>query len=347
MTASYRITTGDGRSTEELVAAGHYGYAHSCVDSENFPVRKAEAGRLREIVLLAFDHDVTSDEATTDAARLGLERPTYEDALYFGIAYPDVQREGPVIFLHDPWFGFFGRRDVLCLWSNAGRRELGLEGFDDRWGREYRFAFVRAGEARAMSTRLATVDSDTTGDPARFQTLGDLERELATFRSPRDGGRVALIVRRGEGGLREVPERVWLSPETGVTGDTWGRQPNRRQDMQIAVMQADVAELVANGQPLTLFGDSLFLDLDLSTANLPAGSRVRVGGAVLEVTPVPHNGCRKFQGRFGQDALRFVSMKELRHRNLRGIYMQVVEPGEAGPGDPVAVVVRPAASAQP
>jgi MOSC domain len=347
MTACYRIGPGDGRSTEELVAAGDYGYAHSCVNSENFPARTAQAGEPREIVLLAFDHAITSDEATTAAGRLGLGRPTYEDALYFGIAYPDVQREGPVIFLHDPWFGFFGRRDVLCLWSNAGRRELGLEGFDDRWGPEYRFAFVRAGEDRAMTARVATVDADTMGDSARFRALGDLERALATFRSPKDGGRVALIVRRGEGGVREVPERVWLSPETGVTGDSWGRQPNRRPDMQIAVMQADVAELVANGQPLTLFGDSLFLDLDLSTPNLPAGSRVRIGGAVLEVTPVPHNGCRKFQGRFGQDALRFVSMKELRHRNLRGIYMQVVEAGEAGPGDPVAVLARPAASAQP
>jgi MOSC domain-containing protein YiiM len=347
MTASYRITTGDGRSTEELVAAGHYGYAHSCVDSENFPVRKVEAGQVREIVLLAFDHDVTSDEATTAAARVGLERPTYEDALYFGIAYPDVQRERPVVFLHDPWFGFFGRRDVLCLWSNAGRRELGLEGFDDRWGRQYRFAFARAGEAGAMTARLATVDSETTGDPGRFRTLADLERELGNLRASRESGRVALIVRRGEGGLRETPDRIWLSPETGVTGDTWGRQPNRGQDMQIAVMQADVAELVANGQPLTLFGDSLFLELDLSTPNLPAGSRVRVGGAVLEVTPVPHNGCRKFQGRFGQDALRFVSMKELRHRNLRGIYMRVVEPGEAGPGDAVEVMGRPAATAQP
>lgn len=46
-------------------------------------------------------------------------------------------------FLHEPWVGFFGRRDVLCLWSNAGRRELGLEGFDDPWSRSHRFAFVR------------------------------------------------------------------------------------------------------------------------------------------------------------------------------------------------------------
>ena len=111
--------------------------------------------------------------------------------------------------------------------------------------------------------------------------------------------------------------------------------------MQIAVMQTAVAELIANGQTLTLFGDNLFLELDLSAANLPAGSRLRVGGAVLEVTPMPHNGCRKFQARFGQDALRFVSVMQLRHRNLRGIYMRVVEPGDVQPGDAVEVLARP------
>lgn len=153
VTDSYRITTGDGRSTEELVQAGSYGYAHSCVTSENFPARHFGGRRAREIVLLEFDHDVTSEEAIAQAVQLGLERPMYEDALYFGMAYPDVQRERPVVFLHDPWFGFSGRRDVLCLWSNASRRELGLEGFDDPWSRNYRFAFVRRHEdARSSST---------------------------------------------------------------------------------------------------------------------------------------------------------------------------------------------------
>ncbi len=142
-TRIYRVTVGDGRSTEELVAAGNYGYAHSCVTSENFPVKRSGGELVREITLLEFDHGVTSEEAMTEAAGLGLERPAYEDALYFGIEYPDVQGEGPVIFLHDPWVGFFGRRDVLCLWSNAGRRELGLEGFDDQWSANHRFAFVR------------------------------------------------------------------------------------------------------------------------------------------------------------------------------------------------------------
>jgi MOSC domain-containing protein YiiM len=105
-------------------------------------------------------------------------------------------------------------------------------------------------------------------------------------------------------------------------------------------MQLDVARLIANGQPLTLFGDNLLVDLDISTGNLPIGSRVRVGSALLEVTPKPHNGCRKFLARFGPEALRFVATPDLRHRNLRGIYMCVVEEGDVGPGDSMEVITR-------
>jgi hypothetical protein len=134
---------GDGRSTEELVEAGQYGYAHSCVRSDNFPARRRPAGAVREVVLVELDHPTTTAEMMAEAARLGLEAPVYEDVLYFGAAYPEVQQQRPVVFLHDPWLGFFGRRDVLCLWSNAGRRELGLEDFDDVWPPHSRFAFVR------------------------------------------------------------------------------------------------------------------------------------------------------------------------------------------------------------
>jgi len=88
------VTVGDGRTTEELVAAGNYGYAHSCVDSLNFPARNFGGEKQREIVILRFDREVTTEEATSEAARLGLVRPEYEDALYFGIEFPDVQREG-------------------------------------------------------------------------------------------------------------------------------------------------------------------------------------------------------------------------------------------------------------
>jgi hypothetical protein len=185
------------------------------------------------------------------------------------------------------------------------------------------------------------LDSDSVGDPSRFLTLSDLERELHELaRSPTDRGQVALIVRRAGGGRREIPDQVEVSVDAGVMGDAWGRKPQRDPEMQIAVMETAIAKLIANGQPLALFGDNLVLDLDLSSSNLPAGTRLRVGSALLEVTPFPHNGCRKFQARFGPDALRFVSMEPWRHRNLRGIYMRVVEPGNVRQGDPVDVLTR-------
>jgi MOSC domain-containing protein YiiM len=189
---------------------------------------------------------------------------------------------------------------------------------------------------------VSPIDSTSVGDSARFRTLADLERGLAALTAtPADRGRVALIVRRVENGRREVPGRVTIAPDTGVPGDAWGRRPGRDPAMQLAVMQLDVAELIANGQPLALYGDNLFLDLDLSTRNLPLGSRVRAGDVVLEVTPAPHNGCRKFRARFGDEALRFVSSPSLRSRNLRGIYLRVVAAGALACGDAVEVLSRP------
>jgi MOSC domain-containing protein YiiM len=147
---------------------------------------------------------------------------------------------------------------------------------------------------------------------------------------------------RGEGGKRMALKEAQLDPDVGVPGDAWGRNEGRHADMQIAVMEEGVAKLIANGQPLELFGDCLMLDLDLSRENLPPGSRVKVGQALLEVTPMPHNGCSKFQSRFGKDALRFVVMKELRHNNLRGTYMRVIESGVVRLDDQAEVVARPA-----
>ena len=187
------------------------------------------------------------------------------------------------------------------------------------------------------------IDSLTVGDPSRFLSLATLQgaldaRELAAA----DRGRLTRIVRRVDGGVREVLERTLLTRDAGVPGDAWGRHPTPDPVAQITVMEDEVAALIANGQSAELFGDQLFVTIDLTTASLPTGSRVRIGTALLEVTPQPHNGCRKFLDRFGADALKLVSMKELRHRNLRGVYMTVVEDGEAAVGDAVTVVTREA-----
>jgi hypothetical protein len=196
-------------------------------------------------------------------------------------------------------------------------------------------------EAKVRGAGVTVIDSTTRGDPARFRSFDELRQMLQAMpASAKEEGRVCLLMRRGKAGRRETLQTAVLEPDEGVPGDAWGRSQRRKNDMQVAVMEKGVAELIANGQPLALFGDCLVLDLDLSTGNLPPGSRLRVGEALLEVTPEPHNGCQKYRARFGSDALRLVWLEELRHRNLRGIYMRVMTAGRVELGDRVNVLSR-------
>jgi hypothetical protein len=178
------------------------------------------------------------------------------------------------------------------------------------------------------------------GDRARHLGRDELERELGQFAPPKDVGKLELIVARGADGHRETPKRVVLSPEGGVPGDAWWRNCPERTEAQISLMRVDVARLCSNGQPLSLFGDNLLVDLDLSVENLPAGSRLLLGRAVLEVTPEPHTGCVKFRQRFGEDALRLTADRRFRPLRLRGIYAKTVRGGEIALGDPIDVVSR-------
>src|SRR5262249_22786911 len=146
-------------------------------------------------------------------------------------------------------------------------------------------------------------------------------------------GRVRLLVLRKDNGLHETPERVEVSPTRGVHGDRWESAAQREIDGQITLMNARAAELVADGSPLDLPGDNVLVDLDLSAEALPVGSRLRLGSAVIELTPLPHTGCRKFSARFGQEALRWVNWKDHRDRRLRGINCRIIEAGAVQLGD--------------
>jgi hypothetical protein len=159
--------------------------------------------------------------------------------------------------------------------------------------------------------------------------------------SPRDGGRLVLVVRRPSVGVRDLPAEAVLDQVAGLEGDNWLARgskstPDGSADpqRQVTVMNARVAELVAGGTDrMPLAGDQLYLDLDLSLDNLPAGSLLAVGQAVLQVSDVPHLGCAKFVERFGAEAMRFVNSRVGRQLRLRGMNARVVVPGTVRLGD--------------
>jgi len=173
----------------------------------------------------------------------------------------------------------------------------------------------------------------------------DLEASLGHIReSPSGHGVLVLVVRRPAVGARELPAEAVLDPAAGLVGDNWlargsSGTPDGSADpqRQVTVMNSRVAELVAGGRGrMPLAGDQLYVDLDISMANLPAGSLLTVGEAVLEVSDAPHLGCAKFVERFGADAMRFVNSRVGRQLRLRGMNVRVLQRGIVRPGDQVA-----------
>lgn len=161
--------------------------------------------------------------------------------------------------------------------------------------------------------------------------------------APRDEGTVMLIALRPDVGEREIVTEATLDPGEGVIGDMWSRRPSKstpdgspHPEMQVTLMNSRVAALLAGETDRwALAGDQIYVDLDLSEGNLPAGTRLGVGSAVLEVTGHPHTGCQKFSQRFGVEALRFVNSPSGREMRLRGMNTRVVTAGVVRVGDRV------------
>jgi hypothetical protein len=166
--------------------------------------------------------------------------------------------------------------------------------------------------------------------------------------SPSDHGRVELIARRPEVDAREVLDEATLDPSQGLIGDNWSVKPSLKTgfpnpEAQLTLMNSRVIAIVSGGDDRERWaeaGDQLFVDLDISYANLPPGTRLQVGEAVIEVTEEPHRGCGKFAARFGVDAQKFVNSKIGRELNFRGINTTIVSGGVVPTGDPTLQIAR-------
>jgi hypothetical protein len=199
---------------------------------------------------------------------------------------------------------------------------------------------LQVAEPGSFDTETLTFEGKR-GKKAQHLTRAELEAAIAQLEpAPRDQGKVVLLVARGPNGERTLHSEALLTEHGGMPGDRWVSQDKYGPEYQLATMRADFARVIANGQPLELHGDNLFLELDLSSENLPTGSLVRLGQALLRVTPQAHNGCKKWVQRFGLAPMQMNLDPAHRRVHLRGIYFQVVEAGHVRTGDAAVVVER-------
>ncbi len=168
-------------------------------------------------------------------------------------------------------------------------------------------------------------------------TTEEIEGSLPQIlESPKDNGTLELIVRRPNPDEREILEIGELNETEGLAGDCWKNYGNVYLEAQIAIMNSRCISLLAQDEnSWQLAGDQLFIDLDLSDENLPHGTKLKIGTAILETTAQPHNGCKKFVERFGLDAMKFVNSPVGKQLHLRGIYAKVVQSGTINKGDTV------------
>ena len=175
-------------------------------------------------------------------------------------------------------------------------------------------------------------------------TMAELEAGLAHIRqSPEDGGVLEMIVRRPSTDERETLHEGELDTAVGLVGDNWqargsNSMPDRsaNPDAQLTLMNSRAADLVAQSRDRwALAGDQLYVDFDLSEENVPPGTRLEIGEAIIEVTAKPHTGCKKFVTRFGLDAMKFVNSPQGKQLHLRGINTKIIQSGTVRIGDPV------------
>lgn len=174
--------------------------------------------------------------------------------------------------------------------------------------------------------------------------ISELELGIEEIKeSPKDHGVLEMIVRRPETETRELINSGEINLENGLAGDNWKARGSSHTDdgsadpeAQITLMNSRVIQLLTGDKENWQWaGDQLFVDMDISIDNLPPHSRLQVGSAILEISAKPHTGCKKFSGRFGIEALEFISTPLGKALRMRGVNAKVIQAGEIKVGDAV------------
>lgn len=178
----------------------------------------------------------------------------------------------------------------------------------------------------------------------QFLSTQELEAGMDHIRqSPREVGVLKMIVRRPAVDERETVQEAELTLEDGLVGDIWRARGSHHNpdgsalaEAQLTLMNARITELIAQTEDRwPLAGDQLYVDFDLNEDHIPPGTRLAIGSAIVEVSALPHTGCKKFSARFGVEAMKFVNSPEGKQLHLRGINTRVVQSGSIRVGDSI------------
>ncbi|CAI8370577.1 MAG: Uncharacterised protein [Acidimicrobiales bacterium AG-410-I20] len=204
---------------------------------------------------------------------------------------------------------------------------------------------IRNAIKRMRNLQRVQNGSDSETENIRHLNTDELEAGLKeALTSPVDEGIVNLIVCRPDVGQREILQSAEFSLEIGLVGDNWSKKPYSKgpdggphPEMQVTMINSRVLDLITAGDSsrMAVPGDQLVVDFDISRENIPPGTRLNIGSAVIEVTEEPHTGCSQFVGWFGADAMRFVNSSRGRELCLRGINSKVVQSGVISQGDKI------------
>ncbi len=159
--------------------------------------------------------------------------------------------------------------------------------------------------------------------------------------SPIDNSLLEMIVIRPDVDERKIIQEGYLDVEKGLIGDNWITRGSSKTldggshpDMQLNIMNSRcIAHIAKSKERWQLAGDQLFIDLNLSDENLPTGTQLNIGEAIIEITAIPHNGCKKFTQRFGLDAVKFVNSVIGKKMHLRGVNAKIIRSGTIKTGD--------------
>ncbi len=182
------------------------------------------------------------------------------------------------------------------------------------------------------------------GPHVKQATRAELELALPDiFAAPLSETVVETICYRPGFNKRIFPDVIRMTRANGVEGDyeksyPWLKLPDGSADPrnQVSLVPLRVLNLVWLDRVNTLHpGDALVADLNTSHENLPIGTLLQVGSAVIGVSDVWNEGCVKWKVRYGREAYDFVSAPEHEMLRLRGIYCWVEKDGEVRAGDKI------------